>query len=92
MNTSVNKSLAKKVTFDSENMIVELADGRTLIVPLAYFPRLLKADERKRNNYTISGGGTGLHWDELDEDISVENLLLGIGDNTVQKPEKSNAA
>ncbi|MBM4176995.1 MAG: DUF2442 domain-containing protein [Ignavibacteria bacterium] len=92
MNTSVNNSLAKKVPFDNENMVVELADGRTLIVPLAYFPRLLKADEYKRNNYTISGGGIGLHWDELDEDISVENLLFGIGDNTVQNPEKSHAA
>jgi hypothetical protein len=92
MNTSVNKSFAKKVTFNNENMIVELTDGRTLIVPLAYFPRLLKADEHKRNNYTISGGGIGLHWDELDEDISVENLLLGIGDNTMQKPEKSHTA
>ncbi len=92
MNTSVNKSLAKKLTFDSENMSVELTDGRKLIVPLAYFPRLLKANESQRNKYTISGGGLGLHWDELDEDINVENLLLGIGDNTIEQGEKSHAA
>ncbi len=45
-----------------------------------YFPRLLKASEKQRNAFIISGGGSGLHWDELDEDISVDNLLLGIGD------------
>jgi hypothetical protein len=51
-------------------------------VPLAYFPRLLNAQAAQREQYEISGGGSGLHWDHLDEDISVENLLLGIGDRT----------
>lgn len=67
-------------------MWVELADGRTLGVPLAYFPRLLQATPSQREKYTISGGGTGLHWDDLDEDISVTNLLLGIGDRTRRAP------
>jgi hypothetical protein len=51
-------------------------------VPLAYFPRLLNATPTQREHYEISGGGSGLHWDEINEDISVENLLLGIGDRT----------
>jgi hypothetical protein len=63
-------------------MWVDLSDGRQLGVPLAYFPRLLRATPEARTNYIISGGGTGLHWDDLDEDISVPNLLLGIGDRT----------
>ncbi len=75
-------SLAKVVSFDASTMWVDFTDGRKLGVPLAYFPRLLKALPEQRLRYEISGGGSGLHWDELDEDISVENLLLGIGDKT----------
>jgi hypothetical protein len=67
-------------------MWVELTDGRQLGVPLVYFPRLLDATQAQRDGYIISGGGTGLHWEELDEDISVKYLLLGIGDRT--RPEK----
>ncbi len=61
-------------------MWVDLADGRQLGILLAYFPRLLKASPSQRLQYTISGGGIGLHWDDLDEDISVPSLLLVIGD------------
>ena len=75
-------SLAKQVSFDDSMMWVDLADGRRLGVPLAYFPRLLHANPGQRNDYQMSGKGTGLHWEELDEDISVEGLLLGIGDRT----------
>ncbi|HEY4697902.1 MAG TPA: DUF2442 domain-containing protein [Gallionella sp.] len=75
-------SLAKTVSFDANTMWVDLADGRKLGVPLAYFPRLLNATPTQREHYEISGGGSGLHWDEINEDISVENLLLGIGDRT----------
>ena len=57
-------------------------DGRQVSVPLAYFPRLLKASPAKRKKFELSGGGTGIHWDELDEDISVPALLLGQGDLT----------
>ena len=71
------KPLAKKVTFDRNNMCVELTDGRKLTVPLAFFPRLLDSTPRQRSQYVISGGGVGLHWDELDEDISVEALFQG---------------
>ena len=75
-------SLAKTVSFDASTMWVDFVDGRKLGVPLAYFPRLLNATPLQREHYEISGGGSGLHWDEVDEDISVENLLLGIGDRT----------
>jgi hypothetical protein len=80
MNILMFEPRAKKVTFAADNMWVEFTDGRQLGVPLAYFPRLLNAAQRQRDNYTISGGGTGLHWDDLNEDISVKSLLLGIGD------------
>jgi hypothetical protein len=82
MNTSAFEPRARKVSFDADNMWVELTDGRQLGVPLAYFPRLLNATQTQRDCCIISGGGTGLHWDELDEDISVKSLLLGIGDRT----------
>lgn len=76
-------SLAKALTFDDSMMWVDLSDGRKLGVPLAFFPRLFNASPEQRLNYIISGGGSGLHWDDLDEDISVEYLLMGIGDRTL---------
>ena len=82
MSISVSDVRAKQVRFDEDTMWVDFADGRTLGVPLAYFPRLLSASSAERANYVVSGGGAGLHWDDLDEDISVPALLLGIGDRT----------
>ena len=82
MNSLGTRPLANKVTFDRDSFSVYLVDGRILVVPLAYFPRLLKAKPEQRLKYEISGGGTGLHWDALDEDISVKFLLMGIGDRT----------
>ena len=73
-------TLASKVRFDDSQMWVELSDGRTLGVPLAWFPRLLRASPEQRDAYEISGGGQGLHWEALDEDISVAGLLAGRGD------------
>ena len=71
-------SFAKAVHFEGEMLWVDLLDGRRLGVPLAYFPRLLRATPEQRAVYEISGGGSGLHWPELDEDI----LVAGIGDQT----------
>ena len=82
MNTLLAEPVATQVRFDADVMWLELADGRQLGVPLAYFPRLLRASPTERNKFTISGGGTGIHWDELDEDISVPALLMGVGDRT----------
>ena len=73
---------ATKLSFDDSMMWVDLADGRRLGVPLAYFPRLLRASPEQRNHYEFSGAGSGIHWNELDEDISVDGLLMGIGDQT----------
>jgi hypothetical protein len=77
---------AKGLRFDESSMWVELADGRVLGVPLAWFPRLLNATPEQRERYEISGGGQGLHWDELDEDIAVAGLLAGRGDRTRKLP------
>ncbi len=77
MNTS-----ATELGFDSSMMWVSLTDGRKLGVPLAFFPRLLGATTEQLQRYEFSGGGTGIHWDELDEDISVQGLLMGLGDQT----------
>lgn len=79
-------SLARSVSFDDSMMWVDLVDGRRLGVPLAYFPRLLRAAPEARARFVISGGGSGLHWDDLDEDISVDGLLLGIGDRSAAMP------
>lgn len=94
MTTSVLKPLARSVTFNADSMEIEFVDGRRLAVPLVYFPRLLNADETQRAACVISGGGVGLHWDELDEDISVEHLLLGSVDRTnpVPSPGKTRKA
>ena len=82
MSVSVLEACATRVWFDSDNLWVFLTDGRQLSVPLTFFPRLLGASQQQRENFLISGGGTGLHWESLDEDISVEGLLLGVGDRT----------
>jgi len=82
MSTLVSDALAKRVRFDEDTMWVDLVDGRQLGVPLAYFPRLLGAASSERTKYVVSEGGRGLHWDDLDEDISVPALLLGVGDRT----------
>ena len=84
MNTLIAEPLATKATFDMDNLWVELADGRKLGVPLAYFPRLLNATAKQRKNYLISGGGTGLHWEDIDEDICVQALLQGFYDRTAR--------
>jgi len=82
------EALAADVSFDADNMWVELTDGRQLGVPLAYFPRLANASSAQRRKYVISGGGVGLHWDDLDEDISVPALLAGKVDRTAKTTSK----
>lgn len=70
--------IAQQVSFDEDSLIVRLVDGRTISVPLAWFPRLLHADAGQRERFELLGGGVGIHWPDLDEDISVEGLLHGI--------------
>jgi len=66
---------AVSVTFDEDSLRVQLADGREIAAPLAYFPRLLDATPEQLSKWQIIGGGYGIHWEELDEDISVRGLL-----------------
>jgi hypothetical protein len=68
------------VNFDADSMWVNLADGRVIGVPLAWFPRLLRATPEQREQVRISS--RGLHWEALDEDISIAGLLAGLGDQT----------
>lgn len=69
-----------RVRFDSDSMWVDLSDGRTLGVPLAWFPRLLHSPPEHREQVRITS--RGLHWDALDEDISIAGLLTGLGDKS----------
>ena len=70
-------ALAKSVNFDDEMMHVTLTDGRRVSAPIIWFPLLAKATPDQRNKYQIGGGGTSLHWPELDEDLSVAGLMAG---------------
>lgn len=73
----------KTVRIDDNNLWVELHDGRTLGVPLAWFPRLLAATPEQRNDFELSP--RGIHWDLLDEDIPIAGLLAGVGDMTTHR-------
>ena len=68
---------AQKVNTTDDSLTVELNDGRSISVPLAWYPRLLHGTPEERNNWRPIGNGEGINWPDLDEDISVENLLLG---------------
>lgn len=65
------------VTVTEDTLSVNLSDGRTIAVPLAWFPRLVHATQKERNNWRLIGRGQGIRWEDIDEDISVEGLLAG---------------
>ncbi len=67
----------KNVHFTDATIAVDLMDGRTIAVPLAWYPRLLNATPEQRQNWEICGGGYGLHWEDIDEDLSTEGMLRG---------------
>ena len=67
----------RSVRLTEDELVVELQDGRTISVPLAWFPRLLHASTAERENWQFLGNGEGIHWPELDEDLSVAGLLRG---------------
>ncbi len=69
---------AKHVSFTDDTLRVDLVDGRTIIVPLVWYPRLLDATPAQRKKWELSGGGYGIHWPQIDEDLSTEGLLRGI--------------
>ena len=68
---------AQSVEVTDKILIVQLADGRAISLPLAWYPRLAGATPQERNNWRLIGGGEGIHWPDLDEDLSVAGLLAG---------------
>ncbi|HEX5775115.1 MAG TPA: DUF2442 domain-containing protein [Caulobacteraceae bacterium] len=75
--TDAADARVKSVTIDADRLTVELMDGRAISAPLAWYPRLSQATPEQRSRWEIAGGGYGLHWPELDEDLSTEGLLRG---------------
>jgi hypothetical protein len=79
MNTSEPKAgeRVRDIRFTDDAISVDLFDGRTITVPLAWYPRLLHATAEQRKNWKIAGAGYGIHWPEIDEDRTTQGLLLG---------------
>jgi hypothetical protein len=75
--TNRSESTVRHVIVTDAVLTVDLSDGRTISVPVAWFPRLSHGKDSERSNWTLIGGGEGIHWPNLDEDISVESLLAG---------------
>jgi len=70
-------AVAQRITVTEDALIVDLTDGRTISVPLAWYPRLLHGTPEERNKWRLIGEGEGIHWPDLDEDVSIEGLVLG---------------
>ena len=75
--TEVREARAQRVAVTDDALVIDLLDGRTISAPLAWYPRLLHGTSSERNNWRLIGNGEGIHWPDLDEDISVENILSG---------------
>ncbi|MGB6064165.1 MAG: DUF2442 domain-containing protein [Desulfomonilaceae bacterium] len=73
----IRPATARNVVVTDETVIVELDDGRTISAPTAWYPRLFHATPEERNNWRLIAKGEGIHWPDLDEDISIENILFG---------------
>ena len=68
---------AAKVIVTKDTLSVDLSDGRTIAVPLEWFPRLLHATSKEKHNWRLIGKGQGIHWEDIDEDVSIEGLIAG---------------
>ena len=77
LGTEIGQALAQTVVVRRDALMVDLADGRTITAPLAWFPRLKHGTSAERANWRLIGSGEGIHWPDLDEDISIESLLAG---------------
>lgn len=73
----IRPATARNVVVTEESVTVELDDGRAISVPVAWYPRLLQATPEERNNWRLIARGEGIHWPDIDEDISIENILFG---------------
>jgi hypothetical protein len=80
--------LARNVSCTDDTLKVALCDGREISVPLVWFPRLLHASQEQRDHWRLIGDGMGIHWEEIDEDISVESLLTGLRHQLVAKEQR----
>jgi hypothetical protein len=77
MSTLVVEVRAQSLVVTEDSLIVDLSDGRSITVPLAWYPRLVHGTPEERDNWRWIGGREGIHWPDLDEDVSIENLILG---------------
>ena len=75
--TEPQEARALQVSVTEDELVVDLVDGRTVVVPLAWYPRLVHGTHQERNRWRQIGRGVGIHWPDLDEDISIEGLLAG---------------
>ena len=73
----IRTAIIQNVTVTDDTLMVDLVDGRTVSAPLAWYPRLLHGQPEERNHWRLIGKGEGIHWPDLDEDISAENILFG---------------
>jgi len=92
MNTLISEiqmARAHNVSLTEDSLTVDFLDGRTITVPLAWYPRLQHGTEKERNNWRLIGDGEGIHWPDLDEDISVGNIILGLPSGESQKSFQS---
>jgi len=86
--TEMQVARAQKVKVTDDALAVDLVDGRTVVVPLTWYPRLLHGTRQDRNHWRLIGSGVGIHWPDLDEDISVEGLLAGKASGESQRSFK----
>lgn len=77
LSVQAERPRAQHLAITDDSLVVELTDGRTISVPLAWYPRLLHGDPRERNNWRLIGTGVGVHWPDLDEDLSIDSLIAG---------------
>lgn len=77
LQSDVREARAQRVSFTDDALVVDLVDGRTLAVPLIWYPRLAYGSPVERGNWRLIGEGEGVHWPDLDEDVSIEGLLAG---------------
>lgn len=74
---SEREPVAVEISFSNDMICLTLDDGREIRTPLEFYPRLARANQKQLSNFRLMGGGTGIHWNDLDEDLSVESIVLG---------------
>jgi len=84
----IRPATARNVVVTDESLTVDVEDGRTISVPLEWYPRLLHATPKERNNWRLIGKGEGIHWPDLDEDISLDNIIFGKSSGESQRSFK----